>query len=69
MERSNGDRVRERMARLLRSLRAEDLEERIAPVKCAKHPDHPDCYADDYGVPLYLAPSPPGEPGAGPDPE
>ena len=56
--------VRERLAALLRSLDAEDLEERVAPVKCAKHPDSMEC-ATEYGVLLYGAPAepPPGEGG------
>jgi len=53
-----GPAVRERLARLLRSMELEDLEERVAPVKCAKHPNHPDCDMSDYGVPIYLAPMP-----------
>jgi hypothetical protein len=53
-----GSLVRERLARLLRSMELEDLEERVAPVKCAKHPDNPACDTADYGVPLYMAPSP-----------
>ena len=50
-----GTQVRRRIAELLAALSAEDLEERIAPVKCAKHPDHADCTSEygtvDYGVP------------------
>ena len=53
-----GPAVRERLARLLRSMELEDLEERVAPVKCAKHPDNPSCDTSDYGVPLYLSPMP-----------
>jgi len=48
--------VRSRMRALLANLRPEDLEERVAPVKCEKHPDSPEC-GMDYGVPLYDAPA------------
>jgi hypothetical protein len=57
--------VRQRLERLLRALDAEDLEERVAPVKCAKHPESPAC-GEDYGVPLYGEPAPaPDEPPGG----
>ena len=48
--------IRGRLARLLRSLELEDLEERVAPVKCSKHPDNPTC-GDDYGAPVYGEPA------------
>jgi hypothetical protein len=57
--------VRERVRRVLAALRPEDLEERIAPVKCNKHPDSIEC-ATDYGVPRYAVPeygTPPPEGG------
>ena len=60
--------IRERLARVLRALELEDLEERVAPVKCAKHPDNPSCM-EDYGVPVYAEPAygvPPPEPTAPP---
>ena len=55
--------VREKVAALLRALEADDLEERIAPVKCGKHPDHLECGVAAYMVPAYGAPPPdaPGE--------
>ena len=48
--------VRTRVQRVLASLTAEDLEERVAPVKCEKHPDSPECGTVDYGVPPYGVP-------------
>jgi len=47
--------VRERLDRFLHALALEDLEERVAPVKCNKHPDSPECM-DYYGVPAYGVP-------------
>jgi len=47
--------VRERLRRALAMLEIEDLEERVAPVKCAKHPDSPEC-TYDYGAPRYAVP-------------
>jgi hypothetical protein len=49
------DTVRERVRRALAALQAEDLEERVAPVKCNKHPDAPEC-TEDYGVVRYAVP-------------
>jgi hypothetical protein len=51
--------VRDRLRRVLGALSPEDLEERVAPVKCNKHPDHSECM-DVYGAPRYAAPEPPG---------
>ena len=51
--------VRDRVRRLIEALESEDLEERVAPVKCSKHPDAPECippYGLDYGVPAYAVP-------------
>jgi len=48
--------MRERVLRLIAALRPEDLEERVAPVKCSKHPESPECDSTDYGVPPYGAP-------------
>jgi hypothetical protein len=50
-------RTAERVRQLIAALRPEDLEERIAPVKCSKHPDSPECGSTDYGAPLYEAPA------------
>jgi hypothetical protein len=47
--------MRERVLGLIAALRPEDLEERLAPIKCSKHPDSPEC-ASDYGIPPYGAP-------------
>jgi hypothetical protein len=47
--------VRERVRRVLETLEAEELEERVAPVKCSKHPDSPEC-TYDYGAPRYAVP-------------
>jgi len=58
-------RFRSRVDRFLQGLRAEDLEERIAPVKCDKHPDSPDCGGEDYAVPMYGDPTPEGGEGGG----
>lgn len=38
--------------RIIRELSVEELEEKVAPVDCAKKPDHPQCQA----VPLYGGP-------------
>jgi hypothetical protein len=69
MSAARAEMIRDRMARLLRSLELEDLEERVAPVKCAKHPDNPSCMEDNgapvYGEPAYGAPTP--TPGGGAD--
>jgi hypothetical protein len=54
--------VRERVRRLLGALAPEDLEDRIAPVKCSKHPDHGMCGTEDYAVPFYAAPEDEGSP-------
>jgi hypothetical protein len=51
--------LRARLREILRSLDPEDLEERVAPVKCQKHPDSPECDVVEYGVPLYMCPPPP----------
>jgi hypothetical protein len=48
--------VRERLAWVLRALAPEDLEDRVAPVKCNKHPDSDACGVDMYAVPGYGAP-------------
>jgi hypothetical protein len=54
--------IRKRVERVLEALRGEDLEERVAPVKCNKHPEHPDCMSDYgviwYGGPEYGTPDP-----------
>jgi hypothetical protein len=68
MSAARAEAIRDRMARLLRSLEPEDLEERVAPVKCAKHPDNPSCM-EDYGAPVYGEPAygvPPPSPEAPP---
>jgi hypothetical protein len=49
------EKVRRRVAEILRALESEDLEERVAPVKCAKHPDRSECMSD-YGVIRYGVP-------------
>jgi hypothetical protein len=57
-----GDDVRDRVRRAIAALDVEDLEERVAPVKCNKHPESPEC-GDYYGIPPYGAPEPPPEGG------
>jgi hypothetical protein len=49
--------VRDRLRRLIASLDTEDLEERLAPVKCEKHPDSDECTSVDYGAPEYAVPA------------
>jgi hypothetical protein len=48
--------IRGRLARILAALSAEDLEERVAPVKCAKHPNNSYCDTTEYGVVDYGVP-------------
>ena len=52
--------IRNRLEGFLKELAAEELEEKIAPVDCAKKPNHPGCPRTYYGgpVPEYGAPAP-----------
>lgn len=56
----NAKEMNEKVDRVLEDMDATELEERIAPVDCAKKPNHPECQAVSlYGVvPPYSAPSP-----------
>ncbi len=40
---SDVDRIQAEAARLVAELTVEELEEVIAPIDCAKKPNHPDC--------------------------
>jgi hypothetical protein len=51
--------VRERIRRILGALAPEDLEDRVAPVKCNKHPDSIWCDTTEYAVPAYGVPEDP----------
>ncbi|MBN2358283.1 MAG: hypothetical protein JXR83_02440 [Deltaproteobacteria bacterium] len=49
--------MRESVEKVLEQLDAEELEKRIAPVKCEKNPEAPECqivalYAVRYGIGL-----------------
>ena len=44
--------MKAKIDQVLSNMKVETLEERIAPVKCDKTPDHPDCQV----VALYMAP-------------
>jgi hypothetical protein len=48
----NDKQMRDKIEAVLSRMEVQALEERIAPVKCDKQPDHPDCQA----VALYMAP-------------
>lgn len=46
--------MRDKVDQVLRDLEVQALEERIAPVKCDKNPEAPECgIVAEYGVALY----------------
>ena len=58
--------LRQRIEAFVSELTAEELEERIAPVDCAKKPEHPECRPRTwYGGPTpdYGGPAPEPSPG------
>lgn len=48
----NATEMKQRVEDILDSMDAAALEERIAPVKCSKNPDHPDCMTVKYASPM-----------------
>lgn len=56
----NKEAMNKRIDQVLENMDATELEERIAPVDCAKKPNHPDCqmqpmYGVEPPVALYAA--------------
>jgi len=50
----NESSMRSKIDEVLADMELRQLEDRIAPVKCEKNPDAPECMAQpEYGVALY----------------
>jgi len=57
----NTVKMHDKIEEVLAGMKAEALEDRIAPVKCEKNPDAPECQVVTfYGVTDYGIPDPDG---------